>query len=145
MLGMQMAQVSLVANTLEMILSSILTCPKDTPLRKLDCLGHANLDQICVWNGPSVQPVERCVHDVIADQVLERPDAEAVCAWDGSFTYRKLDAIARRLAVQLVGLGVGPEVLVPLCFEKSVSVFRLSVSASAVFQPLRRSISVLAR
>jgi hypothetical protein len=128
---MSVAQGALVAGTLDKILSGILTSPPDAPLSSLGCLSPANLDRVCEWNSTySIQPVERCVHDVIADQVLERPDAEAICAWDGSLTYRELDVVAGRLADRLAELGVGPEILVPLCFEKSVripSVFFVSI------------------
>ncbi len=62
----------------------------------------------------------KCVHDVIHDQVLKRPEHEAVCAWDGQLTYRTLWKHVRCLAQTLVKAGVGPEDLVPLCFEKSV-------------------------
>ncbi|KAK4157425.1 non-ribosomal peptide synthetase [Chaetomidium leptoderma] len=119
-LGITATQGTLVASTLNKLLSGILACPPNAPLRSLNCLSQVNLDQVCAWNDSySIHPVERCVHDVIADQVLERPDAEAVCAWDGSLTYRELDAVTGRLAARLVALGVGREVLVPLCFEKS--------------------------
>lgn len=46
-------------------------------------------------------------------------DEERIWAWDGDLTYAELDRLAGRLAAQLVELGVGPEVMVPLCFEKS--------------------------
>jgi non-ribosomal peptide synthetase component F len=112
---------TLVASTLGKILSEVLASHSDTLLGELDYLSRATLDQITAWNGThSAQPVERCIHGVIADRVGETPNAEAVCAWDGSFTYRELDAVAHCLATRLVQLGVGPEVLVPLCFDKSV-------------------------
>ncbi len=117
-------QGALVASTLGEILSSLLSCSDDEPLGSLSTLSQPNLDQVCRWNDEhSIQPDARCIHDVIADQVLSRPDAEAVCAWDGALTYRELDAIAAGLATTLMGFGVGPEVLVPLCFEKSVRAF----------------------
>jgi non-ribosomal peptide synthetase component F len=92
-------------------------------LSALNCMSPANREQVCAWNAAcaDIQPVEACVHQVIADRVRETPGKEAVCAWDGSLTYRELDALAGRLAGRLGSLGVGPEVLVPLCFEKSVS------------------------
>jgi non-ribosomal peptide synthetase component F len=124
---MSEAQGALVASTLDKILSGILTGTPDAPLNSLDCMSRANLDRVREWNDSySIQPVERCVHDVIADRVLERPDAEAVCAWDGSLTFRELDTVTGVLASLLITLGVGPEVLVPLCFEKSVGSFASS-------------------
>ncbi|KAG9375625.1 hypothetical protein A1F94_013763, partial [Pyrenophora tritici-repentis] len=49
-----------------------------------------------------------------------RPDAAAICAWDGEMKYGELDELSSRLAGYLVGLGVGPEAIVPLCFEVDV-------------------------
>lgn len=72
------------------------------------------------WNSASSERVERCVHDVIYEQVLRRPQQEAVCAWDGSFTYRELWLRVQTLAQILAGLGLGQEDVIPLCFEKSV-------------------------
>ncbi len=118
---MSATQGALVASTLDTILSGLLTSPPDAPLRSLDYVSPANVDQVCEWNSNySIQAVDSLVHDVIADQFLEHPDAEAVCAWDGSLTYHELDVVTQHLAGALVQLGVGPEVLVPLCFEKSV-------------------------
>ncbi|KAK3903068.1 hypothetical protein C8A05DRAFT_43642 [Staphylotrichum tortipilum] len=139
-LGMSPAQGALVASTLDKILSGLLTCSPDAPLSSLETLSQANLDRVCKWNDEhSIQPVARCIHDVVADQVRSRPDAEAVCAWDGTLTYRELDAVADGLATTLMGLGVGPEVLVPLCFEKSkwtVVAMLAVLKAGGAFVPL---------
>lgn len=115
----------LVASTLGKIISEMLNSPSETKIGDLNCLSLSNLDQVRKWNAETtltrnVQPLDRCVHDVIADRVAENPDGEAVCAWDGSFTYRELHQVSDTLAAHLQQLGVGPEVLVPLCFDKSV-------------------------
>lgn len=119
---MPMAQGALVAGTLATILTGLVASVPDAPLGALLARPSAgNLAQIRAWNDAvETEPIERRVHDIIADRVREQPDAEAVCAWDGSFTYTALDTASARLAARLVQLGVGPEVLVPLCFEKSV-------------------------
>ncbi|KAM4058623.1 AMP-binding enzyme [Hirsutella rhossiliensis] len=64
--------------------------------------------------------VKQCIHDVISHQARARPNAPALCAWDGELTYGELDDLSSRLAGHIAGLGVGPEVVVPLCFEKSL-------------------------
>lgn len=121
LLGMSASQGILVADTLGKILSGLVASPPNAPLSSLGSLGQANLNQVCDWNDShAIQPVERCIHDVVADRITEHPDAEAVCAWDGSLTYGELDIAARRLAIRLARLGVGPETFVPLCFVKSV-------------------------
>lgn len=43
----------------------------------------------------------------------------AVCAWDGNMTFRDLDRTANSLAKYLADLGVGPEVMVGMCMDKS--------------------------
>jgi non-ribosomal peptide synthetase component F len=72
------------------------------------------------WNRNLPAPCERCVHELIAEQTRRLPaSAQAVCAWDGSFTYTELDSLATRLSKYIQRLGVGPEVFVALCFNKS--------------------------
>ncbi|EOD43361.1 putative nonribosomal peptide protein [Neofusicoccum parvum UCRNP2] len=61
------------------------------------------------------------VTDLIVEHVEAHPDAEAICSSDGeSLSYRALDNASRRLASHLTTQGVKPEVIVPLCFEKSI-------------------------
>ncbi|KAK9437913.1 Amino acid adenylation [Metarhizium brunneum] len=79
-----------------------------------------DLEQIWGWNSTAPKSVERCVYDLISERVRAQPDAPAVCAWDGELTYSELDGLATKLASRLRRLGVGPDILVPLCFEKSM-------------------------
>ena len=58
--------------------------------------------------------------ELFAAQVARTPDALAVLFGEQSLTYRELDARSSQLAHHLRGLGVGPEVVVALCVERSV-------------------------
>ncbi|KAK1912795.1 hypothetical protein P3342_004731 [Pyrenophora teres f. teres] len=78
------------------------------------------LKEIWRWNTTVPEAIEKCVHDLFAEQAKAHPDASAVCAWDGELTYRELDELSSKLAAHLVQLGVKPEDMVPLCFEKSM-------------------------
>ena len=118
---MTMDQAQDVASTFDKVLSSLLTQP-NISVADLDCFSDRHLKQILKWNSTALEKVDRCIHEVIQDQVLKRPTAQAVCAWDGNFTYGELDQFSSRLASRLVELGVGPEVRVPLCFDKSVRI-----------------------
>ena len=64
--------------------------------------------------------VDRCVHDLIEEQAYQRPEAPAVCSWDGNLTYRSLHHLSSKLAHHLRALGAGPERIIPFCFEKSL-------------------------
>jgi non-ribosomal peptide synthetase component F len=118
---MSTEQAKNIASTFDKILNIILLQP-GTTIGKLDLFSERNKKQVLKWNNATPEKVERCVHEVIQDQARRRSDSEAVCSWDGSFTYKELDGAASRLAGRLLQLGVGPEVRVPLCFDKSVSI-----------------------
>lgn len=75
--------------------------------------------KISKWNGNGIVVEERCVSDMILYQCEKQPDRPAICAWDGSLTYGQLNHLSNGLAGKLQSLGVGPNVFVPLCLEKS--------------------------
>ncbi|HEY0191960.1 MAG TPA: AMP-binding protein, partial [Kofleriaceae bacterium] len=56
----------------------------------------------------------------MAAQAARTPDAIAVRADAGCLSYRELDEASNRIAHHLRALGVGPEVLVALCLERSL-------------------------
>ncbi|PNP39601.1 hypothetical protein TGAMA5MH_08417 [Trichoderma gamsii] len=64
---------------------------------------------------------ERCVHWLIQDQILSRPDDIAIASSDIELTYSQVGILASRLAMKLQDRGVGPEIFVLLCLPKSVS------------------------
>ncbi|AGC43825.1 non-ribosomal peptide synthetase [Myxococcus stipitatus DSM 14675] len=73
------------------------------------------------WNSATTDyPRDACVHELFSRQAERTPDAIAVSYGASSITYRELDARSNRLAHHLKSLGVGPEVLVGLCVERSV-------------------------
>lgn len=89
-------------------------------LSEIEVLSNEDLKQILEWN--SVQPtaVNECVHDLIERQVVSRPNSLAIRSWDGDFTFQQLDKLSTRLACHFsMACGVGPEVMVPFCFDKS--------------------------
>ncbi|RAQ58613.1 nonribosomal peptide synthase [Aspergillus flavus] len=93
----------------------------DRPLREINCLSEIDTQQIWKWNHQLPESISIPVHEIIAQQAREHPATEAVCAWDGTFTYRELDTLAGQLAYHLKELGAvsTPGYHIPLCFEKS--------------------------
>ncbi|KAK8022504.1 Nonribosomal peptide synthetase dtxS1 [Apiospora rasikravindrae] len=68
---------------------------------------------------PEVQPLEKCMHWMIEDQARRQPEALMIDSWDAQLTYSQANEYSDRLAGVLVGLGIGPEKIVPFAFEKS--------------------------
>lgn len=107
-----------VASTVSKILADILFAP-ELSIGSLTFLSDYNRSQIDAWNSAPLPLVENTIHRLIYETCQKVPDDEAVCSWDGSLSYQELNEKACRLAAHLIGLGVGPESIVPLCFEKS--------------------------
>ncbi|KAG6153319.1 NRPS protein [Claviceps purpurea] len=90
-----------------------------TRLEDVSLVGHEDLQHMWRWNWAVPEPVKVAVHELIATTTRQQPEAQAVCAWDGNWTYAELDKLSSHLAYSLVDSGVGPGVVVPLCIEKS--------------------------
>ncbi len=73
------------------------------------------------WNATArAVPGEACVHRLFERQVERTPDAVALVFRGQSLSYRELDARANSLAHFLRELGVGPDVPVGVCTERSL-------------------------
>src|SRR5581483_6823282 len=93
----------------------------DSPIATLTVLTAAARPRLLVeWNDSGMPYPRVCLHDLIAEHVRARPGAVAVRFDEEQLTYAELDARANRLAQHLRGLGVGPEVLVGICVERSL-------------------------
>jgi amino acid adenylation domain-containing protein len=92
------------------------------PLGALSLLADAEREQILVdWNRaePLTQAVD-CVHRLIETLVARHPQSCAVVFDHESLSYAELNAQANRLARHLRSLGVGPDVRVAVCIERSL-------------------------
>jgi len=65
-------------------------------------------------------PSKRALHEFIEDQVENDPDATALIFGSRRVSYGELNARANQLAHYLRHRGVGPEVMVCVCLERSV-------------------------
>ena len=91
-------------------------------LSDLPLLTEAERQQLLVeWNDTKTDhPQDLCVHQLFEAQVERTPDAIAVVFEDEQLTYGELNRRANQLAHHLRALGVGPEVPVAICLERSL-------------------------
>lgn len=108
-------------------------------IRSLDLLSSHDKTLIEEWNKERPVLNDRCLHRLLRNSFQRHPDELAIYASDGQLTYNELDTVSSRLAHHLIKLGVKPEVIVPLLFEKSMwtTVAMLAViKAGGAFAPL---------
>ena len=73
------------------------------------------------WNDTSSgYPCDRCVHQLFAAQVEQTPASVAVVFGDHQLTYQALNSRANQLAHYLLRQGIGPDVLVGICVQRSL-------------------------
>jgi amino acid adenylation domain-containing protein len=73
------------------------------------------------WNNTAADyPRDKYIHEVFEAQVAQTPNAVAFVYEGAQLTYQELNRRANQVAHHLRGLGVGPEVLVGLCMERSL-------------------------
>ena len=102
------------------LLAAAVASPEQ-PIGRLDILSAAERHAIVhVWNDTARPIPSATLPELFAAQVAQTPDAPAVVFEDQTLTYAQLDARANQLAHHLQSLGVGPEVVVGLCVERSL-------------------------
>lgn len=102
------------------ILEAIARDPQQS-LSEIDILTNPERRQLLQeWNETTrAFPEDLCVHRLFEKQAAKTPDATALVFNDASLTYSDLDQRANQLAHYLQTQGVGPDVLVGLCVERS--------------------------
>jgi amino acid adenylation domain-containing protein len=129
------ATVGRLAAHLETLLAAVVAAPAQT-LSRLPLLGPAELHQLLVElndtrvAAPAETPAAAPVHLLFARQAARTPDAVALVGDGGgdgggpgavaALTYAELARRAGRLARELARRGVGPEVPVGICLERSL-------------------------
>ncbi len=99
-------------------LAAALAAP-ETRAADLDLLAADDRRLLAEVNRTAAPLPERCLHELLSEQAGRTPDRVAVSANSRELTYAELDARAERLAGHLVSLGVGPDVRVGVCLERS--------------------------
>ena len=94
----------------------------DRRVSELAILTEAERRQVLVeWNETGrAYPREKTVHGLFEERVGSAPQSEALVFGQQRLSYGELNERANRLARYLRARGVGPEVLVGLCVERSL-------------------------
>ena len=103
------------------ILEGIVTNP-DLRLSELPLLTDSERHQLLEeWNNTAVDyPKDKCIQELFEEQVERTPDAVAVIFEERQLTYMELNSRANQLAHYLRKHGVGPDILVGICIERSL-------------------------
>ncbi len=90
-------------------------------VERLEVLAQSERRQVVeAWNRTeAAYPGELCVHELFQAQAGRTPEAVALVFEGETLTYAELNRRANRLAHHLGDLGVGPDVRVGLCLERS--------------------------
>jgi len=92
------------------------------PISELPLLTQRERYQLLTeWNDTTIDyPQDKCIHQLFEAQVKMTPNAVAVAFKNQRLTYKELNAQANQLARYLQKLGVGPEVIVGICIDRSL-------------------------
>lgn len=109
-----------VAGHFENLLDAISAHPSQQ-IASLPMLSEADYNQLLYgWNQFREFPVNVCIHQLFEAQVGRVPQNVALVFEGQSMTYAELNARSNQLARYLNRMGVGPDVLVGLCVERSL-------------------------
>ncbi|RYP84685.1 hypothetical protein DL769_001119 [Monosporascus sp. CRB-8-3] len=116
---LSLRQATLVAHAFGRAIQTIIDSPASL-VKQIDLFSEHDHKQILAWNSTS-QPdtCDRPVHELIAVQASANPYIQAVCAWDGEFTYSELHERSMALAGHLTTSGLKAQTLVPVIMDKS--------------------------
>src|SRR6195256_4627052 len=113
------ADVEALAARLTRLLEAAVAEP-ERAIGSLDILAPAERETLLRgWNDTAHPIPPATLPELFAAQALRTPAATAVVFADATLSYRELDERANRLAHHLRAQGVGPEVVVGLCLERS--------------------------
>ncbi|MGN6479689.1 amino acid adenylation domain-containing protein, partial [Luteibacter sp.] len=106
---------------LTVLLEAVVSDP-DVRLSRVSILPGEERERLLhAWNATAADyPRDRTIQELFAAQAALTPEAVAAVHGEETVGYAELDRRANRLAHHLRGLGVGPEVVVGLCLERSI-------------------------
>jgi non-ribosomal peptide synthetase component F len=117
----QEADIQRLAGQFEVLFRQAAAAP-DTPVGKLNVLTDSERQSLLVeFNDTAADyPRQSCIHHFIEEQARQTPEKVAVIAGNQQLDYLALNGRANQLARYLQSCGVGPNVLVGICLERSI-------------------------
>ena len=102
------------------LLESVIAGP-NLALRRLQMISSSDRQRmLSEWNQTAVEyPNKSCIHHLFEQHVVRAPQSLAAELAEQRLTYGELDQQANQLAHYLAKLGVGPNVRVGVCMERS--------------------------
>lgn len=107
-----------IGEALTLALQNIIMNPQQK-VSDIDLVGQCTLGRLIEINTPAPIAREECLHEIFRQHAQATPLAPAVFSTQMCLTFAELDRLSNRLGNYLADMGVGPEVKVPMCFEKS--------------------------
>ena len=108
-----------IADELATLIASAIRAPS-TLIRDLESLSNEQRIEIVEgFNQTSETFPEQCIHTLFEIQARQTPETVAVVCASDQLTYKQLNQRANQLAHYLQKLGIGPDVPVGLCLERS--------------------------
>jgi natural product biosynthesis luciferase-like monooxygenase protein len=112
--------IAALASYFDTFLGSIAAQPQK-PLSSVSVLSEAECHKILTeWNDTAAQIPEASIHELFEAQADKTPDSIALVFEEQHITYRELNYRAELIAHKLRELGVGPNILVGICVERSI-------------------------
>ncbi|WP_414512339.1 non-ribosomal peptide synthetase [Nostoc sp. PCC 9305] len=116
---------SLAQNKNELLMNNVQISSSENNLERdnltLPILKKSENNLLIEWNNTQTDyPQQASIHQLFEAQVEKTPDAVALIFNNQHLTYRDLNHRANQLAKHLQSLGVGTEILVGICIERSL-------------------------
>jgi amino acid adenylation domain-containing protein len=113
----------------------------EQPIASLELLSSAETETLLLdWNRNEAEfALDQPIHRLFEQQVALTPEAVAVAHESRQVNYSELNARANKLAHYLKTLGVGPEILVGVCIERSIEMLvavLATLKAGGAYVPL---------
>ncbi|MGA9768120.1 MAG: amino acid adenylation domain-containing protein, partial [Blastocatellia bacterium] len=103
------------------VLLAVMVNVQDQKMSELSLLSEVERDCLLLeWNHTSVDYGRHCIHELFERQVMRNAHATALIYEGQWVSYEDLNRRANQLAHYLAVVGVGPEVRVAICMQRSI-------------------------